>query len=479
MANGIDKNALGRGGIGDRRRFLVGAGASMVLGPVVLGGCANLARTSQDMHSGQDVRLGISAPNLAPKPDYHMQLAMSKIDIADDHTVETLTVNDMVPGPLLRFKEGKRTTVQVTNNTHRDEVIHWHGLFLPSDVDGAPQQGSPMIPPGGSLSYTFIPEPSGTRWYHSHAGSDGDFRQGTYSGLNGIVYIEPKNDPGRYDREVFLAIHSWGTEIIANKTVDHATTFNGRKLGHGEPIRVREGERVMFRILNSGPSMGRRISLSGHVFKVVAMDGNPVPDPIMLERINLAPGERIDALVEMNNPGKWIFGDYVKAHRDQGAGIIVEYANATGEALWVPPADTQWNLCDFTKGTTRFTPDHIYDMHFAEIQAPDGQLNRWTINGRSFPDMDNFMLEEGKRYRLIFHNPTSDIHPMHIHRHTFEVTHYMGQYTSGLMKDVVSIVPNQSVSVDFMADAPGLTLFHCHMTSHMENGFMALFEYKT
>lgn len=442
------------------------------MGAAALNGCVSMAKYSTE--NG----LGISSPNAAPKPDYHLKIGMSHIDIAKNHTVETLTINDQVPGPLLRFKEGKRTTVQVTNNTNRDEIIHWHGMRLPSDVDGAPQQGSPMIPPGESLSYTFTPRPSGTRWYHSHAGSGGDFRQGTYSGMNGIVYIEPKQEPGDYDREVFIAIHSWGTKIIGNKTVENAITFNGRKLGHGEPIRVREGERVMFRILNSGPSIGKRLSLSGHKCKIMAMDGNPVPYPVTLEGFNLAPGERIDVLVEMNNPGKWVFGDYAQKRRDQGAGIVVEYAYAEGKARWVTPAKAQWNLCNFTKGILRPTPDYIYDMHFAEISAPDGQLNRWTINGRSFPDMDNFMLEEGMRYRLNFHNATNDIHPMHIHRHVFEVTHYMGQYTSGLMKDVVSVVPNQSVSVDFIANAPGLSLFHCHMTSHMEHGFMALFEYK-
>ena len=458
----------------DRRQFLSQTGSVLALSG--LSACQPLIKQGRQEKYGH--QLGISLPQNAPNPDYNLKIEMSKVEIAKGQTIETLTVNGEIPGPILRLKEGRQTTIQVNNHTHREELVHWHGLFLPSDVDGAKQQGSPMIPPGGALSYTFIPEPAGTRWYHSHSGSDGDFRQGTYSGMNGIIYIEPKREAGRYDREIFLAIHSWGTEVLGNKTVHAYTTFNGRRLGHGEPIRVRHGERVMFRILNSGPSMGKRISLSGHVCKLVAMDGNQVPNPIMLERFNLAPGERVDVLVEMNNPGKWVFGEYSQQHRDEGVGIVVEYAHAKGDPLWVAPADTTWNLCDFTKGVTRYTPDHIYDMIFAEVPAPDGQLTRWTINGRSFPNMDNFMLEEGKRYRLNFHNPTNDLHPMHIHRHTFELTHYMGAYTSGLMKDVVTVVPHQSASVDFIADAPGLTLFHCHMTSHMEHGFMALFEYK-
>lgn len=455
----------------NRRHFLNGTGATILGGAALLNGCVAPKKNMEGL------QLGIAHPNQAPKPDYHLKIAMNTFEIGKGHEVETLAANGMIPGPLLRLKEGKRATVQVTNNTHRDELVHWHGLFLPADVDGAPQQGSPMIAPGESLSYTFIPKPFGTRWYHPHSGSSGDFRQGTYSGMNGFVYIDPKSDPARYDREVFLAIHSWGAEIVGNKTVHDTTTFNGHKLGHGEPIRVKHGERVMFRILNSGPSMGKQISLSGHKGKIVAMDGNPVPFPKTLERFNLAPAERLDVLVEMNNPGIWIFGEDSKHHRDQGGGIIVEYAHAKGEPQWVDPEPTQWNPLQFTKGTTQYTPDHIYDMHFAEVPAPDGQLSTWTINGSSYPDMDNFMLEEGKRYRLNFHNPTGDLHPMHIHRHTFEVTNFLGKHTSGLMKDVIVVLPHQSVSIDFIANDPGLTLFHCHMTSHMENGFMALFEY--
>lgn len=453
-----------------RRNVLMTGGAGLIGGAYLL----NLGKKPEGQRENL---LGISEPSMALNPDYHLKIGMSKIEIAPNHMIETLTMNGVVPGPLVRLKEGARATIQVSNLTQREELVHWHGLFLPSDVDGAKQQGSPMIPPGGSLCYTFVPEPSGTRWYHSHSGSDGDFRQGTYSGMNGILYVDSKVDPGRYDQEVFLAIHAWEGEVVGNDVEHTAITFNGRKLGHGEPIRVQHGEKVVFRILNSGPSWGVRLSLSGHRCQVVAMDGNPVPHPEMVDYFNVAPGERIDVLVEMNNPGKWIFGHGKQWARDMGAGIVVEYAHAKGAAIWHPPAKMRWSLMDFTNGQNRYTPDHVLDMVFAEISSAEGQLNRWSINGHSFPDMDNFILEKGKRHRLNFHNKTNGIHPLHLHRHIFELTRYKGEYTSGLFKDVVSILPGDSMSVDFIADAPGLSLFHCHMTSHMENGFMALFEY--
>jgi FtsP/CotA-like multicopper oxidase with cupredoxin domain len=85
-------------------------------------------------------------------------------------------------------------------------------------------------------------------------------------------------------------------------------------------------------------------------------------------------------------------------------------------------------------------------------------------------------LKRGKRYRLCMHNASDDIHPVHLHRHTFEITRIAGQPTAGVRKDVAMLGGYQSMDVDFTADQPGLTLMHCHMQLHMDYGFMALFD---
>jgi len=88
-----------------------------------------------------------------------------------------------------------------------------------------------------------------------------------------------------------------------------------------------------------------------------------------------------------------------------------------------------------------------------------------------------FHLEKGRRYRLRMKNASDDIHPIHLHRHSFELTQVAGERTSGVVKDVVVVGGYQTVDVDFTADNPGLTLFHCHQQLHMDFGFMALFDY--
>jgi FtsP/CotA-like multicopper oxidase with cupredoxin domain len=89
----------------------------------------------------------------------------------------------------------------------------------------------------------------------------------------------------------------------------------------------------------------------------------------------------------------------------------------------------------------------------------------------------SFHLKEGKRYRIRMRNASDDIHPVHLHRHSFELASVAGRKTAGILKDVVMVGGYQEVEVDFVANDPGLTLFHCHQQLHMDFGFMTLFDY--
>jgi FtsP/CotA-like multicopper oxidase with cupredoxin domain len=119
-------------------------------------------------------------------------------------------------------------------------------------------------------------------------------------------------------------------------------------------------------------------------------------------------------------------------------------------------------------------------MTFAKNNAARDGFNEWTINGVAFAmnEMDAlFHLHAGKRYRLRMRNASDDIHPVHLHRHSFELVRVAGRPTAGIMKDVVMLGGYQEMEVDFVADNPGMTLFHCHQQLHMDFGFMALFDY--
>ncbi|MEO6803173.1 MAG: multicopper oxidase domain-containing protein, partial [Granulicella sp.] len=170
--------------------------------------------------------------------------------------------------------------------------------------------------------------------------------------------------------------------------------------------------------------------------------------------------------------------------RAAGLGLIVEYANQHRQAQWVKPSSLRWDPTIFGLGVGAGpgappvrTPDHTFDMVFEKIPGGAGKFNLWQVNGKPYPHEREFVLQQGARYRLVFRNRTDDAHPLHLHRHQLELTEINGIKTSGVIKDTVVVPYYGRASVDFTADQPGLTLFHCHIQQHMDYGFKALFRY--
>jgi len=200
-----------------------------------------------------------------------------------------------------------------------------------------------------------------------------------------------------------LGVTPDGQFLPSNEVGYHYFSINGKMLGSGEPIRVKAGERVLFHVLNASAGEVRSLALPGHLFKVVALDGNPVP-----------------------------------------------------------------------------TPDETIEMTIVKNNAALDGFNQWTLNGEAFSMASVkplYTVHQGRRYRLKFRNASDDIHPLHLHRHSFELTQIHVKSTAGIVKDVVMLGGFQEMSFDFIADNPGLTLFHCHQQLHMDFGFMALFTY--
>jgi len=497
-----------------RRHFLKTAG--MTAGAMLLSPADSSGQTEAALQQSPSAD---ATANSEPA-NYTLRIKTSPVEIAKDRIISLTTYNGQFPGPLLRLKEGQQVTVDVYNETDVSEQLHWHGQMVPVDVDGAAEEGTPFIPARGKRRVVFMPRPAGLRFYHTHNRAGADLYSGQYNGEVGAVYIEPKNAPGNYDREVFLVLKEFeptfsrGGDMPMNflspatkvkaleeqgesamkaslaKGMPHgyevgygSFTINGRMLHHGEPIRVKQGERVLFHILNGSATEIRSLALPGHSFHVVALDGNPVPNPASVPVLWLGTAERASAIVQMNHPGVWIMGDTADDDRHHGMGIVVEYAGYAGKAQWIAPPRVRWNYARFAKpGASAPVPDESFEMVFAKDNAAEEGFNRWTINGAAYPMANemapaSFHLTEGRRYRIRMRNASDDIHPIHLHRHSFELTSLAGISTAGILKDVVMVGGYQEVTVDFVANNPGLTLFHCHQQLHMDFGFMTLFDY--
>jgi len=192
-------------------------------------------------------------------------------------------------------KKGTPVTVDIFNDTDTPELVHWHGQIIPTDVDGSAEEGTPYVPAHGMRRITLTPKPAGFRFYHPHVVAEGDLNRGTYSGQAGPVYIEPKNDPGAYDREIFLTLKEF------------------------EPTFSQGGDMAMD-------------FLTGHSFRVVSLDRNPVPNPADVPVLWIGTAERISAIVEMHHPGVWVMGDLADDDRGHGMGIVVEYSGRSRQA---------------------------------------------------------------------------------------------------------------------------------------------------
>ncbi|MEY2180804.1 multicopper oxidase family protein [Rhodanobacter humi] len=491
----------------DRRAFLK------------LGGFAALSGSVPGLVRGSPATNPLSNAPMRPvgKADYDLGIGTSLIEVGPQRFLSMTAYNGQFPGPLLRFKEGRQVIVDIHNETNTPEQLHWHGQSVPDAFDGAAEEGTPYLVPHGMRRQAFVPGPAGFRFYHTHLRAGSDLSRGQYNGQVGPVYIEPRHEPGAYDREVFLTLkefepffsqggdmamdflHPGDREHSLEEHGEQAMkaslasgmkkgyevgyrifTINGRQLGFGEPVRVKRGERVLFHVLNGSATEIRSLALPGHTFRVVALDGNPVPHPAEVPVLWIGTAERISAIVEMTQPGVWVLGDLADDDRGNGMGIVIEYAGERGKPAWRAPAAFAWDYRRFADPKRPVpAPDETIDMLFAKDNAADHGFNRWTINGVAF-DMAtmpvSWHLKRGRRYRLRMRNATDDIHPIHLHRHSFEITRIAGQPTGGVIKDVAMLGGYQTMEVDFTADQPGLTLFHCHMQLHMDFGFMALFD---
>lgn len=449
-----------------------------------------------------------AATGVAPaggKADYTLHISPVTVELDRSHIISTIGYNGTAPGPVLRMREGKAVTIEVINDSDTPELVHWHGMLIPAEVDGTEEEGSPLIPPHGRHRFQLTPSPAGSRWYHSHAMAMDNLHKGAFTGQFGFVYVEGANEPGRYDQELFLALRDWEPFFTSTMEDDDDDThndpvlekpaaintdpnglevgsmtysINDKALGSGEPIRVREGQKLLIHFLNASAIENRRIAFSGHKMTVIALDGNPVPKPQLIDSLFLGTGERADVIVEMTRPGIWILGSTEKMVREAGLGVVVEYAGQHRQPQWIDPPKGSWDYTIFGNSVSNSpVPSKTIETIFEKIPGGAGKFNSWLVNGKPYPHDGEFVLEKGMRYRLVMRNRTDDAHPMHLHRHLWELVEINGKKTAGIVKDTVVVPYYGRAVVDFTADQPGLSLFHCHIQQHMDYGFKALFRY--
>jgi len=203
--------------------------------------------------------------------------------------VEAWTLDGTVPGPTIRVTAGDHVRILITNHLPEPTAIHWHGLDIPYTQDGVPGLGQQPIAVGATYTYDFtIPVDNfGTYFYHSHY----DALKQESMGLYGAFIVDPK--PGtvyaaqqpRYDREYLQMVSELGGYFV----------INGKSFPDTQPMVVTHGQNILIRLINIGELI-HPMHLHGHVFSIVAEDGQPLAQPIRKNTISIAPGEDYDLL---------------------------------------------------------------------------------------------------------------------------------------------------------------------------------------
>jgi FtsP/CotA-like multicopper oxidase with cupredoxin domain len=214
-----------------------------------------------------------------------------------------------IPGPIIRATEGDRVRIVVKNNLTESTSVHWHGLYVPNNMDGVAFVTQPQIKPGETFTYEFTLRNPGTHMYHSHHNAMDQVNRG----LLGAFIVDPKDPSGypRYDREYIMVLND----------LSHGFTINGKGFPATDALVAKKGERVLIRYLNEGV-MNHPMHLHGMPMQVFQKDGWPINPPQMCDTIDVAPGNRYDVLVEATEEGLWAFHCHVLTHAESAQGMF-------------------------------------------------------------------------------------------------------------------------------------------------------------
>jgi len=441
-------------------------------------------------HTGRTV-----AVELTPGP--------AEIDIGGTRAA-TFAYGDALPGPLIRANVGDELAVTVKNRLDHPTSIHWHGIALRNDMDGA-SPASPDIDAGAEFVYRFsVPHP-GTYWAHPHTGLDAD------TGLYLPIIVDDPNDPASYDAEWVVVLDDWtdgvgltpqqvydgmhrggmpgmggmhamgavgGSTLLGGDSGDVSYPYyliNGRIPAAPTTFNAKPGQRVRIRIINAGSDTAFRVALAGHRMTVTHTDGFPVI-PTDVDAVLLGMGERYDVLVTVGD-GVFPLVALAEGKNALARALLYAAAGTAPDAAYRPPElDGQVGTVDMFTAAPEVDLGSGKPDTALSVELSGGMMSyNWTINGRPFADAEPLTVTQGRRATLTINNMSMMWHPMHLHGHTFQVLNSDG--SRGPRKDTVIVRPMQRLTVALIADNPGEWMLHCHNTYHQEAGMMTSLNY--
>lgn len=410
----------------------------------------------------------------------------------------TLGYADDTSLPVIRVRRGQWLRAVLRNELAEHTTVHWHGIRLANGMDGVPYLTQPPVLPGESFVYQFQPPDCGTFFFHPHCDTVGQLGRG----LAGVLIVEG-DAANPFDADLVCAYRDWRIDgagrfgpLLTDKGASTSGTFGAVRTVNdlAQPVlSVPANGDVRVRVLNLDMTRLVDLGLEGGPAWVIATDGNPI-DPVPLDSWLLGPAMRLDlALRAPAAPGATLrLMNYHAA-----APVVMAELRAAGPALprrafvpvllrrsSVPRPDMQDAAAfplELTAGAPA-PPDAAALEAKGLIPADALCLSSrtfWALNGRPWPPAAAGHLppplarfERGRTYRMEIANRTSRAHPIHLHGHSFEVQSSSAGKILPHVADTVLVLPNERVTVAFVADNPGDWMLHCHIVEHQETGMM-------
>lgn len=313
--------------------------------------------------------------------EFDLTIDEMTIKVAPDLEYQVFAFNGQVPGPLIHVKEGDDVTVNVTNNTTLPHTIHWHGLYQRNNWknDGVPGVTQKAIEPGETFSYKWKADKTGSLWYHCHVNVSEHVGM---RGMWGPLIVDPAKPTElekKVTKEAIVMLSSWDSHYAlklgsGGSPLDTPNYFsmNARSFPLTQPLHVKKGDVLRMRYYGAGAEV-HAIHTHGHDMLITHKDGRALPAPYYVDTLLIGPGERYDAIMEMDNLGMFMIHDHVDPHvtnnGKHGGGPMTVIAYDGIEP--VVPGDPHAAL-----------PDNDPDFYYGEsMKKPYGMHNNENFKG--------------------------------------------------------------------------------------------------
>lgn len=418
--------------------------------------------------------------------DYELIAAPHDIELVPGHVTPAWTFGGQAPGVELRCRQGDELRVRFINHLPEPTTIHWHGIRLPLEMDGVPYVSQAPVLPGEFFDYRFVTPDAGSYWYHPHESSAKQLGRG----LVGPLIIEER-EPTGFSHERTLCLKSWHVdeegaftqfsvprEAAREGTRGRLSTINGVSL---PTLELPAGQVVRLRLINVDSTITYRLNLSSGEARIYALDGNPIKPRPLGKEYWLGPGMRIDLALKVPAVGS---EEMSLRNGPLRLATIKSVASSEPAAEWPPalPANPVAEPDLAQAETLRFNFEWAASLASPADEAA-GRYKYWQINGQAWDINDKTCadrpiakLKRDGHYIFVLRNMAQYQHPIHLHGLIFKVLDSNRRKIEPYYTDTFLLGKNETARIAFVADNPGVWMFHCHVIDHMETGLMAAIE---